>query len=289
VREAAGPEAFGTRLGQAFSRFGHLCLGIDPHPWLLEAWGLPDSAAGLREFGLRVVDASVGSVGIVKPQVAFFERHGAAGFASLEEVLGSARSAGLLVIADAKRGDLGSSVEAYGQAWLKPGAALESDALTLSAYMGVGSLEPTIALALAHGKGVFLLAATSNPEAAALQQAVIGSGSGKSVAAGIVEGVMDMTRAHATGSFASVGVVIGATVDCSSYGIDRDELAAARIPILAPGFGHQGATFDQLGARYGAAAPSTVVSVSRSVLAAGPARIAEAVAAAADEVAQCFN
>ena len=175
------------------------------------------------------------------------------------------------------------------QAWLQPGADLESDALTLSAYMGVGSLEPTIAMALAHGKGGFLLAATSNPEAAALQRAVIGGGSGKSVAAGIVEGVIARNRAQSMSGFGSFGVVIGATVDCSSYGIDRDELAEARIPILAPGFGHQGATFDQLRARYGAAAPSTVVSVSRSVLAAGPVRITESIAAAADEVARCLG
>ena len=284
----AAVPTFGARLGEAFARFGPLCVGIDPHRWLLEEWRLPDSPDGLREFGLRVVDASAGAVGIVKPQVAFFERHGAAGYAALESVLAAARNAGLLVIADAKRGDLGSSVEAYGQAWLTPGSSLECDAVTLGAYMGVGSIEPPMALALATGKGVFVLAATSNPEAAGLQHAVMGGADRKSVAAGIVGDVIDRTRRAGASGIASLGVVIGATVDCASYGIDRDELAAARIPILAPGFGHQGARIDQLPSRYGAAAPFAVVSVSRSILAAGPDRIAEVIAEQADQVAACL-
>jgi orotidine-5'-phosphate decarboxylase len=285
---AAATPTFGARLGQAFARFGPLCVGIDPHRWLLEEWHLPDSPDGLREFGFRVVEASAGSVGIVKPQVAFFERHGAAGYAALESVLAAARSAGLLVIADAKRGDLGSSVEAYGQAWFTPGSALECDALTLSAYMGVASIEPPMALAQANGKGVFVLAATSNPEASGLQHSVMGGTDRKSVAAGIVGEVIDRTRPGTAPGIASLGVVIGATVDCASYGIDRDELAAARIPILAPGFGHQGARIDQLRSQYGAAAPFAVVSVSRSILAAGRDQITRTIAEHARQVAECL-
>ena len=198
----------------------------------------------------------------------------AAGYAALEEVLAAARAAGLLVIADAKRGDIGSTMEAYAQAWLTPGVAARGGRADRRArtWVSVRSSRRSH-LALAHGKGVFVLAATWNPEAAALQTGGDRQRERDIVAAGIVEGVNARNATHSHGvASAPLGVVIGATVDCSSYGIDRDELAAARSPILAPGFGHQGATFDQLRARFGAAAPSTVVSVSRVSLAAGPAR-----------------
>jgi orotidine-5'-phosphate decarboxylase len=166
--------SFGGRLAAAFAADGQLCLGIDPHARLLAEWGLPDSGPGTREFGLRAVEAAAGIVGIVKPQVAFFERHGSVGYAALEDVLAAARAAGLIVIADAKRGDVGSTVAAYGEAWLSPGSPLEADAMTISAYQGVGSIAEPIALAQAHGKGLFVLAATSNPEAVMAQTATIG-------------------------------------------------------------------------------------------------------------------
>lgn len=278
---------FGTRLEQAIDGHGRLCVGIDPHPYLLGQWGLGDDAAGLREFGLCVVEASAGRAGIVKPQVAFFERHGSAGFAALEEVLRAARAAGLIVIADAKRGDVGSSVEAYGQAWLTPGSPLEADAMTVSAFQGVGSITAPLELAARHGKGLFVLAATSNPEAAAIQSAVIGSGarSGLTVAAGIVADVTDWNRGDPSARIAGVGVVLGATVDFAAYGIDT---AAADegpgTPILAPGFGHQGARFDKVDAIYGAAASRTIVAASRSILAAGPSGLAAAITSHANEV-----
>ena len=130
---------FGERLDAAFDAYGQVCLGIDAHSHLLGEWGLPDTAEGARIFGLRAVEAAEGVVGIVKPQVAFFERHGSAGYAALEEVLAAARRAGLVVIADVKRGDIGTTIEAYGEAWLTPGSPLEADAMTLVAYQGVGS------------------------------------------------------------------------------------------------------------------------------------------------------
>src|SRR3546814_13402465 len=97
--------SFGERLRSARNAFGPLCVGIDPHEHLLAEWGLEATAQAAREFGLRVVEAAAGRVGVVKPQVAFFERYGSAGFAALEDVLRAARDAGLVVIADAKRGD----------------------------------------------------------------------------------------------------------------------------------------------------------------------------------------
>ncbi|MBC7725668.1 MAG: orotidine-5'-phosphate decarboxylase [Burkholderiaceae bacterium] len=266
---------FADRLDAVFADRGHLCVGIDPHRWLLADWGLADDPAGLRDFGLRVVEAAAGRAGIVKPQVAFFERHGSAGYAALEEVLAAARSACLLVIADVKRGDLGTSVEAYGEAWLTPGSPLEADAMTLSAYQGVGSVTAPLALALKHGKGVFVLAATSNPEGAAVQTAVIASGahSGRSVAAGIVSDVTEWNSS----SGAAAGVVLGATVDFALYGIDLPLLAQERVPILAPGFGHQGARFGDAATLYGPAAETTILSASRSILSAGPSGLAAAI------------
>jgi orotidine-5'-phosphate decarboxylase len=263
--------SFGDRLDGAFAAHGQLCLGIDPHAFLLESWGLPDSAAGVREFGLRCVDAATGVVGIVKPQVAFFERHGSQGYAALEDVLAAARGAGLLVIADAKRGDVGSTVAAYGAAWLTPGSPLEVDAMTLSAYQGVGSLAEVITLATASGKGLFVLAATSNPESVETQMALRKRGTlpGKTVAAGIVAEVHEYNNTESR--LGPVGVVIGATVRASDYGIDSGELAST--PILGPGFGAQGAQVSGLVALYGAVAGNVIVNLSRSVLRHGHAHV----------------
>jgi orotidine-5'-phosphate decarboxylase len=268
-----GTAGFGQRLASVFADNGHLCVGIDPHPYLLTRWGLADSAAGVREFGLRVVDASSGRAGIVKPQVAFYERYGSAGFAALEDVMAEARGRGLLVIADAKRGDIGTSVEAYAQAWLTPGSPLEADAMTISAFQGVGSLAAPAELALANGKGLFVLAATSNPESFALQGAVIGVGemTGRTVSASIVAGVNSWNREP----LGSVGVVIGATVVLADYGFSGDDLAAT--PILAPGFGHQGMEFASVHPVYGSASGNVIVSSSRGILDAGPDAIGGAV------------
>lgn len=282
--------AFGGRLAAAFAQHGQLCVGIDPHPFLLDEWGLPDSAAGLREFGLRVVEATAGRAGILKPQVAFFERHGSAGYSALEQILDRARQANLLVIADVKRGDLGTSVEAYGQAWLTPGGALEADAMTISAYQGLGSIAGPIALAHATGKGLFVLSATSNPEAATIQTARVATGeyAGETVAAAIVRGVNAINRAAAR-PVGSLGVVLGATVSADDYGISLGELAGVpATPVLAPGFGFQGATFAEVRPRFGASAPFTVVAISRGVLSAGPDRVSEAISRAAGEVSECL-
>jgi orotidine-5'-phosphate decarboxylase len=272
-------EGFGSRLERVIATHGRLCVGIDAHARLLAAWALPDTADGVRTFGLRVVDAVAGHAGILKPQVAFFERHGAAGYAALEDVLAAARSAGLMVIADVKRGDVGSSVDGYGEAWLTPGSPLEADAMTAVAYQGLGSLDSVLARAESAGKGVFVLAATSNPEAAQTQLAV--RGDRRTVAAGVVADVSE--RKNSASGLGDVGVVLGATVQLADYGIEPDQLTG--IPVLAPGFGAQGALLSDVGVLFGAAAPHTVVNVSRSVLEAGPDGLAEAVTLASEEVA----
>jgi orotidine-5'-phosphate decarboxylase len=285
------PAPFGDRLVDAFDSYGQLCVGIDPHPYLLQRWGLPDDASGLRQFGLQVVEAAAGRVGIIKPQVAFFERHGSAGYAALETILDFARRAGLLVIADAKRGDLGTSVEAYAEAWFTAGSALEVDALTISAYMGLGSIEAPMTLAELRGKGLFVLAATSNPEAFSVQTARISSGShsGRTVASSIVTGVGEWNASGGSATterdVGSIGLVLGATVDFRAFELDLAAIATPPAsPVLAPGFGHQGARFADLGRLYGPAAPVTIVCASRSILEAGPVDIEGAIRAQAAEV-----
>ncbi|MEJ3404988.1 orotidine-5'-phosphate decarboxylase [Rathayibacter sp. YIM 133350] len=275
---------FGDRLEEAFQLRGHLCVGIDPHSWLLSKWSLDDSAAGAREFGLRVVDAAFGRAAFVKPQVSFFERFGSAGFAALERILAEARSAGILSIADAKRGDIGSTLEAYAQAWLRPGAPLEADALTLSPYLGVASLHGALSYAAANGKGVFVLAATSNPEAATLQKARLAEAD-TSIAASVLADLHAVNAAGPSSRFGSAGAVLGATLNLRGFGIDIDaEQPGAALPVLAPGFGHQGAVLGDLRTIFGSLSSGVIVSESRSILEAGPEGIADAIARRADEV-----
>lgn len=263
---------FLERITSAVAESGPLCVGIDPSADVLAAWGLADDARGAREVGMRVVDACRGRIAIVKPQVAFFERHGAAGFAALEEVLAAARATGLTVIADAKRGDIGSTAEGYAEAWLRPGSPLEADAVTAAPYLGVGALAPLLALAAESGKGVLVLAATSNPEAAVTQRAV--RADGRSLAAGVVA---DLRAAVAPGAG---GVVLGGTVRLGDYGIGAADLDG--LVALAPGFGTQGARLGDLRTLFGDAV--VVPSVSRSVLTVGPAGLAEAIDAARGEL-----
>lgn len=262
--------SFGERVRAATAMHGQLCVGIDPHAHLLAEWGMDASAAGAREFGLRVVEAAAGRVGVVKPQVSFFECYGSAGFAALETVMAEARAAGLLVIADAKRGDIGTTMDAYAQAWLTPGSPLEADALTVNPFLGTGALEGTFDLAERAAKGVFVLAATSNPDARTAQGARLASG--ETVSGAIVREVSARNaRVTREGHWASLGVVVGATVDWTDAGLRAFSPVA---PILGPGFGHQGAEPRDLRARFGDLAEAVIASESRSILAAGPDRLA---------------
>lgn len=269
------PVPFGARLQEAVRRHGPMVAGVDPHGPLLAAWGLGDDPAGLRTFALGTLDAVAGEVAAIKPQSAFFERHGSAGIAVLEELLTTARERGVLSILDVKRGDIGSTMSAYAQAYLPVGAPLEADAITVSPYLGVGALTSTVDLAAEHGKGLFVLALTSNPEGAAVQHA--GREAGRAVARAVVEEVeADNARLRARGLAApwgSVGLVVGATTGQAARDLGID-LASGTAPLLAPGFGAQGAGPAELGAVFGAAADRVLVSVSRALLAAGPERTA---------------
>ena len=114
------PTSFGVKLSDSFAKYGQLCVGIDPHAVLLSDWGLNDDIQGLESFANSVLDSAVGRVGIIKPQVSFFERHGSRGFAVLEKLAERASQTDLLVIMDAKRGDIGTTMDAYFDAWLGP-------------------------------------------------------------------------------------------------------------------------------------------------------------------------
>ncbi|MDU0347910.1 orotidine-5'-phosphate decarboxylase, partial [Actinomyces sp. MRS3W] len=226
------PRAFGPRLAEAMEDHGPLCVGIDPHAALLSAWGLPDTPAGLRDFSLRSVEALAGHVAAVKPQSAFFERHGSVGIAVLEETLAALRQAGTLTILDVKRGDIGSTMGGYAQAYLADGAPLAADAITVSPYLGYGSLSPALDQAAETGRGVFVLALTSNPEGAAVQHAC--GPAGRAVAADIVAGAAaSNAAARADGRLGSVGLVVGATIGDAVEALDLD-LLAANAPLLAP-------------------------------------------------------
>ncbi|MFF8276192.1 orotidine-5'-phosphate decarboxylase [Streptomyces lateritius] len=253
--------SFGTRLRSAMDERGPLCVGIDPHAALLDSWGLTDDIAGLERFTFTVVEALAGTVAVFKPQSAFFERFGSRGIAVLERAVADLREAGGLVVMDAKRGDIGSTMAAYAETYLRKDAPLFSDALTVSPYLGYGSLKPAVDLAKESGAGLFVLALTSNPEGSEVQRAV--REDGRSVGATMLAHLAEENAGEAPmGSF---GAVVGATLgDLSSFDLDING------PLLAPGIGAQGATPADLPAVFGAAVRNVVPNVSRGVLRHGP-------------------
>jgi orotidine-5'-phosphate decarboxylase len=253
--------SFGARLDAAVRARGPLCVGIDPHPQLLAAWGLPDDADGLERFAERCAEALAPRAAVVKPQSAFFEVFGARGIAVLERTITACRQAGALVVLDVKRGDIGSTMTAYARAYLDPGSALAVDAITVSPYLGVGSLQPAFDAAERHQAGVFVLALTSNPEGAAVQHAR--SDRGRSVAQAVVDDLADRNAGRRPrGSF---GVVVGATI--GAVGVDLSRLNG---PFLVPGIGAQGGTADDVRRIFAGATQAVLPSVSREVLRAGP-------------------
>ena len=251
---------FGARVTTAVSLRGPLCVGIDPHPGLLEAWGLPVDPDGLERFAMTCVDALAGEIAVLKPQSAFFEAHGSRGVAVLERVIAESRSAGTLVLVDAKRGDVGSTMTAYARAYLGDGSPLAGDAVTISPYLGFGSLAPAIELAEQTGRGVFVLALTSNPEGASVQRALADD---RSVAQVIVDDAAE--RNAGASPLGPVGLVVGATI--GELGVDLSKLNGT---ILAPGFGAQGATVAHLAAVFGDQLRHVLPSTSRDVLRYGP-------------------
>ena len=238
---------FADRLNQAIIRTGTvLCVGIDPHPGLMPAvFGGAEQTAGsaqalqnLSNFTFAVIEAAAGRVPAVKPQAAFFERHGPKGLQILAEAAAVAQMRGLLVIMDAKRGDIDTTAEAYAEAWLGPQAAFASDALTVNPYLGFDSLEPFINQAEQTRSGLFILIRTSNKGSADVQQR---PSEGKAIWAHLADGLapyVDRLTDPATG-LSSVGIVVGATGPEDARAVRRCLPAA---PFLIPGYGAQGAS-----------------------------------------------
>ena len=282
--------AFGDRLAKAMVERGPLCVGIDPHPNLLEQWGLEDSAAGLAAFTEAVYEGCAPFAAALKPQVALFERHGSAGLAVLEALFARAAADGVLIVADAKRGDIGSTMKAYADAWLGSSSPLGTDSVTLSPYLGFESLRPALDLADENDRGTFVLALTSNPEGKSVQHV----GASESGHSGESEGaVAKRIIAAATAENASrqweqmgpCGLVVGATVGQALVDLGID-LSVFNGPILSPGYGAQGASAADLYRVFAGVESQVLVNSSRGVLAAGPSveGLAQAAQAARDDL-----
>ncbi len=270
-------ETFGARLHVAMSERGQFCVGIDPHGSLLTAWGLDDDPGGLETFALSVVEAVAPYVSVVKPQSAFYERFGSRGVAVLERVIAESRAAGALVLLDVKRGDIGSTSQAYADAYLDPSSSLAADAITASPFLGFGSLDPMVETARRHDAGLFVLALTSNKEGPEVQQATAAEGG--TVAGAVLDRLRDLNAADdPLGSF---GAVVGATIG------DPVENLAINGPLLAPGYGEQGGGPADLVRIFGTAARHVLASSSRGVLRLGPdhGAMTDAVRRANDEIA----
>ena len=269
---------FGARVHAALAERGPFCVGIDPHAGLLHDWGLADDVAGLERFALTVVEAVAPVCSVVKPQSAFYERFGSRGVAVLERVVAESRAAGALVLLDVKRGDIGSTSQAYADAYLDPSSPLAADAITASPYLGFGSLAPMFDTARSHGAGVFVLALTSNKEGPEVQGARVDDGEGRTVGGLMIEHLRRLNDgAEPLGSF---GAVVGATIGDTDLDLDFNG------PVLAPGYGAQGGTAADIRRIFGSASRNVIASSSREVLRLGPDPVAmrDAVHAANDEL-----
>ena len=259
---------FGDRLAAAMDERGPLCVGIDPHPNLLQAWGLEDSAESLRTFTTAVYEGCAPYAAALKPQVALFERHGSAGLAVLEELFARAAEDRVLIVADAKRGDIGSTMKAYADAWLSTCSPLGTDSVTLSPYLGFESLRPALDAAAANQRGTFVLALTSNPEGKSVQHVGKTEDTG-AVAKQIIAAATAENTAQTWERMGSCGLVVGATVGEALHDLAID-LSAFNGPILSPGYGAQGASAKDLYRVFAGVEPQVLVNSSRGVLSSGP-------------------
>ena len=239
------PGAFADRFIEASRRLGHpLCVGIDPHLPLIPAAfragamqpGAPETAAAVERFCLALLERVAGKVASVKPQSACFEALGPAGVAVLARVLGVARANGLLVLLDAKRGDIGSTAEAYAAAYLRKGAPFACDALTVNAYLGLDTLAPFVEAAAESGGGVFVVLRSSNPGATDLQDLPAPSVPLYERLAAALAPKAPLLAGPETG-WSGLGAVVGATWPAESRRI-RELLP--RSLFLVPGYGVQG-------------------------------------------------
>ncbi|MBO6689566.1 MAG: orotidine-5'-phosphate decarboxylase [Henriciella sp.] len=227
---------FADRLIAATRAHGPLCVGIDPHAGRIPDLFGGDTPEGLERWGISVVEAAAGRAGIVKPQAGLFERHGWQGMRALAQVCAAAKDHGLIVLMDAKRGDIGSTAEGYAKAYLAANSPFVCDALTVNPYMGLDTLEPHVRTAEESGKGVIVLARTSNPGSADYQAKDL---EGAPLYARVVESLAPMIdRLKGSSGWSGLTLVTGAT------GPDEARQLRALAPdalFLVPGYGAQGA------------------------------------------------
>ena len=241
------------------------CLGIDPTPQLLKAWNLPHSADGLAQMCETVMRAAEDRLAIVKPQIAFFERFGSKGIEVLERLIAAFQARDTLVLVDGKRGDIGSTVEAYAQAYLGSTSAFHADAITAHAYLGFGALKPLLTHAVDSGAGVFVVVLSSNVEGTPLQTAVL-QNDGRTVADSLADLITEFNQQTSGSEIGPVGAVVGATIENLMPTLDR----LPQSLLLAPGIGHQGTTFEDMRRRFERHAARAIPSSSRAVLDRGP-------------------
>jgi len=285
---AAEPLAAGTfaaRFAAVRAAQGPLVFGLDPSADLLDAWGLGDDPDGLDRFADIVLEAAVGPVGLVKPQSAFYERHGWRGIRTLQRLVASAREAGLLVILDIKRGDVGSTNDAYAEAYLGKGAPLAADAITVHPYLGLGAMGTFVSRAADCGSCLLVVTRSSNPEGRPVQAAIAAvggerTGGGSTVEQELLRQVGALNAKLAPGGIGPVGAVIG-----PAHMTPQLELVAASCLFLAPGVGAQGATPRDVATVFAACPDRVMPSASRSLLSAGPqvGRLRDKVSALAAE------
>jgi orotidine-5'-phosphate decarboxylase len=257
--------SFAARFAAARARYGPLVLGADPHGPLLSAWGLTDDADGLERFTDIVLAAAKGTVGLIKPQSAFYERHGWRGIRALTRLVESAKAEGILVVLDVKRGDVGSTNDAYAQAYLGPGAAIEADAITVHPYLGLAAMGTFVDRAHEAGACLLVVTRSSNPEGRAVQAAVR---HGRPVEQQLLDDIRALNeKLQPDGGIGPVGAVIGPGPIDPPLGAS---LAVANGLFLAPGVGAQGATPDDVARTFAVCPDRVMPSASRSLLAAGP-------------------
>ncbi|MHB1533125.1 MAG: orotidine-5'-phosphate decarboxylase [Acidimicrobiales bacterium] len=256
-------DTFGDRFPRTRSMFGPLVWGLDPSGAVLRSWGLDDSPDGLDRFVDVVLEAAVGAVGLVKPQSAFYERHGWRGIRTLARLVADARQAGLLVILDAKRGDVGSTNDAYAEAFLGADAAIPVDALTVHPYLGLEAMDAFVERAHRAGSCLLVVTRSSNPEGRRVQAAR--DETGASVEAALLEEIGRRNAMLAPGQIGPIGAVIGPT-----YMEPELDLNSANALFLAPGVGAQGATPSDVAQVFHACRDRVMPSASRLLLEAGP-------------------
>ena len=254
---------FADRFAGTRSLFGPLVWGLDPSGAVLRSWGLDDSPDGLDRFVDIVLEAAVGAVGLVKPQSAFYERHGWRGIRTLGRLVADARQAGLLVILAAKRGDVGSTNDAYAEAFLGSDAAMPADALTVHPYLGFGAMEAFVERAHRSGSCLLVVTRSSNPEGRRVQAAQ--EETGRSVEAWLLEEIGRRNAVLAPGVIGPIGAVIGPTLIHPEL-----DLTSANALYLAPGVGAQGATPSDVAEVFHECRDRVMPSASRLLLEAGP-------------------